>query len=138
MCDSTMGVSESLALPPAVDELLVEVLSSTLLLLLDALVLVLVLVNNLSTENFLDNGALPLLAGEAAVTAVSCTGNDSANLGELGDKVLARILLEVLFSHGDDLTHSQNLQVSLQLGGQVRTGHVKPIGASVILGSLFL
>ena len=132
------GAFGSLALSPAVDELLVEVLASALLLLLDAVVLVLVLVNNLSAENLLNNGPLPLLAGESAVTTVSSTSNDGADLRELGHKVLASILLEVLLSHGDNLTHSQNLQISLQLGGQIRAGHVKPIGASVSLGSLFL
>lgn len=137
-CDLTTGAFGSLALSPSVDKLLVEVLSSALLLLLNAVVLVLVLVNNLGTENLLDDGPLPLLASQSAVTTVSSTSNDSANLAELGDKVLAGILLEVLFSHGNDLTHSQNLQVSFQLGGQIRAGHVKPIGASVSLGPLFL
>lgn len=126
----------SMTFSAACNQLLVVLLSTTGLLDLEILVLVLVLGNSLAAKDFLDNGPLPLLAGKAVVTAVSRARNDGSHLAVLRNEVLAVVLLEVLLSESHNVTHPQDLQVSLQLWRQICLGHVIPIGSRIILWCL--
>ena len=130
------GGPSSVALPPPGHQLLVVALPPALVLLLDVEVLALELGDVPARQDLLHNGLLPLLARQPVVHAVGSTGNNGADLAVLGNKVLARVLLEELLAHGGHVAHPQSLQVALQLGREVGTGHVEPSGPKRV-GILF-
>jgi hypothetical protein len=107
-------------------------LLSTRFAFLDHIVLGLELAEALAAcKDFLDNGPLPLLASQSRILSVGGSGDYGPCLAELRHQLLARILFKMLFSKGQDIAHSEYLQVSLELWCQVGLGEVEPIRASV-------
>lgn len=82
----------------------------------------------LQCQSFLDKVLLAVLLGDTAAEELGRALDDGANLRVLGDLGLAILLLVMPFrvKHG---THPDELQISLELCGQLGLGEVEPIGS---------
>lgn len=116
-------------------QVLVESLLSTGLGGLDVAVLGLeASVLPLQRQGLLDKVFLAILLGDTTTEELGGTLDDGADLRELGNPGLA-ILLLVVSLRIQDRTHPNELQISLELRGQLGLGKVEPIGSG---GSLVL
>jgi inosine/guanosine/xanthosine phosphorylase family protein len=80
----------------------------------------------LAGQDFFDKGLLAILVVDSAREVLGGSLDDGADLGVLGRSHLA-ILLLVVSMRIKHITHLQQLEISLQLGGKIGTRHVVPL-----------
>jgi inosine/guanosine/xanthosine phosphorylase family protein len=83
----------------------------------------------LARQDFLDEGLLAIFVVESAREVLGRTFNDGADVGVLRRSHLA-VLLLVMSVRIKNVTHLQQLEISLQLWGEIGTGHVVPLFTS--------
>ena len=126
-CSATSLLDTTLALSL---EVLVESLLSTALLGLDFAVLLLEASGLLlAGKDFLHESALAVLVLDSGGEVLGRALDDGTDLAVLRCLHLAAVLL-VVAMRVKDVTHLQELQISLELWGEVGLGQVEPLGTS--------